>query len=91
MDREFVLNLINAELQYNQEPEANLMRAVIKQAFLDYLIISTNYKYRSKKRLAREWFETNSEEFKLVCLIAQVKYSRIIEIYSLITLLKNEH
>ena len=86
MNREYIICLIENEIKNNQEPEINLMRAVVKQGFLDLLIISQNPKYQKWKREAKFWFEEESEDVRLVCNLAHLDYKRIRMIYDLILL-----
>ena len=84
MNREILITIIENEIKFEREPEVNLMRAVIKQAFIDLLIISDKPKYKKLKENAREWFEEESSEFDLVCSLAFLKQSRIKMLYALV-------
>jgi len=88
MNRENIICLIESEIKNNKEPEVNLMRGVVKQGFLDLLIISKNPKYQKWKSEAKIWFTEESEDLKFVCNLAQLNYQRIRMIYDLINTLE---
>jgi hypothetical protein len=85
MDRNFILTLIIAELSVTNIPEVNLMRAVIKECFLDLLIISQRKKYNKKKQDAKAWFELESDNFYLICQLAVIDPKRIKRLYEFVT------
>ena len=85
MNRDFLINLVESEIKFNREPEVNLMRAVVKQAFLDILIISGKNKYKKRKKDAGEWFEEESIDFHMVCSLAHLEVRRIKMLYSLVS------
>lgn len=83
MDRDFLINLIESEICFNRDPEINLMRAVVKQAFLDILIISDNSKYKKRKKEADEWLAQESCDFNMVCTLGRLEIDRIKMLYEL--------
>jgi hypothetical protein len=84
MDRSDIITLIESELILDQEPEINLMRAVIKQAFLDLLVISDKPKYQRLKIQAQDWLAGDAKDFELVCTLALVSSVRIKMLYYIV-------
>lgn len=59
--------------------EINLWRAVILKALEDAHLPPSNQRYRTWRKQARNWLNLENEEFSLVCELAGIDKSRIIQ------------
>jgi hypothetical protein len=77
MNRYIIIKSLDKLLTRSDTEEVNLWREVIRQAFIDLLIISKNKKYDLLKKEAYKWLATKSKDYYLVCALAQIKEEQI--------------
>jgi hypothetical protein len=65
---------------YNYSPEVSLMKAIITQAIIDATNISLDKLSKKSEIEAKAWIFGNSEEFKTICLGAEMDPNFVIKI-----------
>lgn len=81
MNRFNILKMVHHVLPKSSTEEVNLWREVIRQGFLDVLIISDNKKYDKIKKEAYNWFSRKNKDYKTVCSLAKVDESIINQLF----------
>ena len=72
------LNLTKTQTsQYDKSPEERLFMCVITQAFQDATYTGPYRELIQYKRNAKDWFENQSKDFKLVCTLSSYDWEYV--------------